>query len=280
MTDDQLTPTPRPLPSRRSSGIPRMAKPVARATELAEAPVVEPAEHTDEEVRESAPQTELALEEAWEPEASVEAVPAVEPEPPVAEPLPEPEPDALADQAPEFETQSEPLPPSEPVKAVRRPDPDLPRTVRETLLRVDDAWRSFQAAAARFPAERMDERLTEHGWTVKQMLAHIAAWHDVTADRMIKFINTGQTPEFDQDVDVLNAMVARRAVGKTAGEILNDTDATFNRLRRQMQRLTDPQLNANDAWAAWVIRGNTYGHYDEHRSDIQTPAAMSGNRRR
>lgn len=271
MTDDELTPTPRPVPRRRSSGIPRMANPVTRKMELTEAPVVEPAQHTEENVPAPGPQAELTLDEAWEPELSVEAVPAVEPEPLVAEPLPQSEPEVLADPGPE--------PPPAPAPA-RAPDPDLPTTVKDTMRRVDEAWRSFHAAAVRFPAERMDERLSEHGWTVKQMLAHIAAWHDVTADRMIKFINTGHTPEFDQDDDVFNAMIARRAVGKTAGEILNDTDATFNRLRRQMQRLTDPQLNANDAWAAWVIRGNTYGHYDEHRPDIQTPETMSGNRRR
>ena len=236
MTDDELTPAPGPRPRRRPSGIPRMA---------------------------------------WEAEPpSVQAPPPVEPEPLVAETLPEPEPEALVRARPEPEASETPSP------VARPPDTDLPATVKETLQRVDEAWRSFRAAAARFPAERMDERLTEHGWTVKQMLAHIAAWHDVTADRMIKFINTGQSPEFDQDEDVFNAIVARRAVGRTAGEILNDTEATFNRLRRQMQRLTDPLLNVNDAWAAWVVRANTYGHYEEHRADIQTPEQTPGSRRR
>jgi hypothetical protein len=72
--------------------------------------------------------------------------------------------------------------------------------------------------------------------------------------------------------------VARRAVGKTAGEVLKDVDATFNRLRRQMARLTDAQLAADDWYGAFVIGGNTYGHYEEHWADLSTakiPASRS-----
>ena len=65
-----------------------------------------------------------------------------------------------------------------------------------------------------------------------------------------------------------NAAVARQAVGKTSGEVLKDLDATFNRLRRQLARMTDAQLENNDWCAAWVIGGNTYGHYAEHWADI------------
>ena len=72
----------------------------------------------------------------------------------------------------------------------------------------------------------------------------------------------------------------RQAIGKTSGEILKDLDATFNRLRRQMARMTDAQLKADDWWAAWVVGGNTYGHYEEHWSDIYTPDGPLGRSRR
>ena len=75
----------------------------------------------------------------------------------------------------------------------------------------------------RYPSERMDERLGEDAWTRKQMLEHVAAWHDLTADRMIKFINTGESAPLDRDTDRFNAGVARQAIGKTSGEVLKDT---------------------------------------------------------
>lgn len=160
------------------------------------------------------------------------------------------------------------------------PEPELPKTMRDTLRGVDQAFAAFRAAAERFPLERMDERLSEDGWTRKQMLEHVAAWHDLTADRLVKLINTGKPVPLDRDIDAFNAAVARQAIGKTVGEILKDMDATFNRLRRQMARLNDAQLRADDWWLAYVIRANTYGHYGEHWTEIYTPELPSNGRAR
>ena len=170
--------------------------------------------------------------------------------------------------------------PAAPAAPADRPDLDFPKTINETLSDVDQAWAAFRAAVERFPSERMDERLTENGWTRKQMLAHVAAWHDLTADRLVALTNTGHVPPFEQDTDAFNASVARRAVGKTLGEILKDMDGTFTRLRRQMARLTDAHLAEDDWYAAFVIGGNTYGHYEEHWADIHTRDTRSGARPR
>jgi hypothetical protein len=161
-------------------------------------------------------------------------------------------------------------PPAARAQTPAEPEFDFPRTMRETIARVDAAWSAFRAAAGRFPSERMDERLGE-GWTVKQMLAHVAAWHDLTADRVVKMINTGESVPLERDTDAFNAAIARQAVGKTSGEVLKDMDATFNRLRRQLARVSDAHLANDDWWLAYVVGGNTYGHYDEHWADLQTP---------
>jgi hypothetical protein len=117
----------------------------------------------------------------------------------------------------------------------------------------------------------MNDHLTEDGWTRKQMLAHIATWHDLTSDRIVKLALTGRPSTIDRDTDAINAAAARVAIGKTAGEVLKDVEATFNRLRRQMLRLSDAQLRVADAWAAQIIAGNTYEHYAEHMADLTPP---------
>jgi hypothetical protein len=257
MTDEEMDQPPPVVPRRSIGRGARMAKPLSRPMELSEAPVVDP----------------VGVRGATPGERKRQPKPEVDP-PVKLEVSPEPEPEPVA--AIVAEAQDPPLGAVEPAITAS----DLPATVRETLRRVDAAWRAFHAVAARFPSERMDAHLNEDGWTVKQMLAHIAAWHDLTADRLVKFLSTGRPAGLDQDPDAFNALVARRAIGKTAGEILNDTEATFNRLRRQMQRLTDAQLRTSDSWAAWVIRGNTYGHYEEHWADIYTPEPLPGSGRR
>ncbi len=166
--------------------------------------------------------------------------------------------------------------PEQPAPPVRR----APATVRETVAVMDTAWVAFRDSAARFPAERMDEHLTDGGWTRKQMLAHISAWHDLTTERLGKFAIGGKPVPLEVDEDTINARVARQAIGKTAGEVLKDMEATYNKLRRRLLGMTDAQLAAHRAWAVGIIAGNTHDHYAEHMADIYVPEPVEAQKRR
>ncbi len=143
----------------------------------------------------------------------------------------------------------------------------LPTTIRQTLARVDDGWAEFQRRVDAFPAEHLDARLPA-GWTRKQMLAHVAAWHDNANERLIAYMKTGDKQPLRDDVDTFNARVARAAEGRTVGEIFDGLQTSFRRLRRQIGYMTDEQLTAVDGWPAQVIAANTYGHYEEHLPDV------------
>jgi len=91
---------------------------------------------------------------------------------------------------------------------------------------------------------------------------------------MVKLMLTGRPTTLDRDTDAINAAAARVAIGKTAGEVLKDVEATFNRLRRQMLRLSEAQLRLANGWAAQVIAGNTYEHYAEHIADLTPPQPL------
>jgi Protein of unknown function (DUF1706) len=148
-----------------------------------------------------------------------------------------------------------------------------PTTLKEMLARMDAGWAQFKVEAAAWPSERMDERIEEDSWSRKQMLAHITAWHDATHDRLGKMILSGQPEDGVADTDAFNARISRQAIGRTAGEILKEMEMTYNRLRRQVSRLNDQQLRADDGWAAQVIAANTYEHYAEHAADVYQPPA-------
>jgi len=311
MTDEKRDTTPpnnltpaQPITPRRRPPTLQMAQPARRGQSQ---PVADPAEADQdlEVVAGSADAEDAAIIDVAPPgEAFSPVQPVMErissPEvwstlPSAAEeadpPPPPPPPAAVTNAAPVSAAVPEPAapPPAAPdsvapdpavPEPVAPPEPELPKTMRDTLRSVDQAWTAFRAAAERFPLERMDERLSEDGWTRKQMLEHVAAWHDLTADRVVDRINTGKPAPLDRDVDTFNAAVARRAIGKTAGEVLKDMDATFNRLRRQMARLNDAQLRADDWWLAHVISANTYGHYGEHWAEIYTPEPPPSGRAR
>ncbi|HWH23532.1 MAG TPA: DinB family protein [Candidatus Limnocylindria bacterium] len=144
-----------------------------------------------------------------------------------------------------------------------------PTTVRETLRLMDESFDTFSAAAARLSAEEMNERLGEEAWTRKQMLNHVATWHDLATDRLIAFGASGKPIDLDEEDDAVNARAARVAEGKTAGEVLDAVSASYRRLRRHVANLADRQLAAADGWPAGIIAGNTYEHYAAHAADVQ-----------
>lgn len=150
--------------------------------------------------------------------------------------------------------------------------PDQP-TVKELLDRIDAGWDGFSHAVHALPAELLEARLGDDGWTRKQMLAHIAVWHDLTVERLAALVDTGVATELQEDDDAINARAARGAVGRTTGEILLALDESFRRLRREIARMTNEQLALHDSWAVSVVGSNTYGHYREHLPDLDRKAA-------
>jgi len=141
-------------------------------------------------------------------------------------------------------------------------------TVKTTLARVDEGWNAFIHAVLALPPQLLEQKLGEHAWTRKQMLAHVAVWHDLATERLAGFLETGRPIALEDDDETVNARAARGAEGRTSGEVLLVVQESYRRLRRQIAQLTDEQLSARDAWAARTIAGNTYGHYTEHAADV------------
>jgi hypothetical protein len=144
--------------------------------------------------------------------------------------------------------------------------------VRRTLARMDEAWAGFSGAARALQVEQLGARIGDRGWTRKQMLAHITAWHEITAQRLLRFGESGEPSDPADDEDVVNARAARGADGRSTGEVALSIEDSFVRLRREVAKLTDEQLAANDGWAVAVIAGNTFDHYAEHLDELRKPA--------
>ena len=142
--------------------------------------------------------------------------------------------------------------------------------MRNTLRRMDEGWAGFDERVKALRAEQLTDRLGEGEWTRKQMLAHITTWHELTTDRLLKFVEAGEPVGLpgDEHEDAINARIARSSEGRTTGEIVIAMSDSHRRLRRAVASLTDEQLAAHDGWAAAVIAGNSFEHYEQHLPDL------------
>ncbi len=146
---------------------------------------------------------------------------------------------------------------------------DQPRGRDELLARVDDGWRRFREAVRGIGRAGMGEA-TAVGWTSKDLVAHCAAWEELTSRRLRTFRESGgrDLPPPGVDVDSFNAKVVEthRLAGPEA--VLDELDTAHRLMRHEIAQLTDEQVVANDSWVIAVVGGNSYGHYLEHAAEI------------
>jgi hypothetical protein len=145
--------------------------------------------------------------------------------------------------------------------------------VHETVERMDAAWDAFRKRVHALPRERLEHPVAAGEWTRKQMLGHVWTWHDLTTERLSVYLDSGSPNGPEEDTDVVNERAARAAGGRTTGEILGELDDSYRRLRREVLHMTDAQLLDHDGWAAAIIAGNSYGHYEEHLADLSVARA-------
>jgi hypothetical protein len=153
-----------------------------------------------------------------------------------------------------------------------------PATSKELLAAIREPWINFRLAAAAIGVDSLDAR-TSAGWTYKEMLAHIAAWHGITARRLreMRTTNAPVDPPEINDADAFNARAAESAATRTVEEVLDELDASAQALTAEIELLTDERIVAHDSWAAAVVASNTYEHYAEHRDELM--AAVPRTRR-
>ena len=167
------------------------------------------------------------------------------------------------------------------------------------------AWPAFRIAAGTLTDAQLDEK-TRSGWTYRQMLGHVAAWHELAARRLRDFRATGQTEPADADRDATDALF--KALGLAAedreallGEwdmdrfnaaigaaslrddrhvLFTKLDGSFARLREVVAELSDEQVSAHveegRSFAYAVVEGDSFGHYPEHEAELAVVVPATG----
>ena len=149
--------------------------------------------------------------------------------------------------------------------------------------RIEQGWRPFRDAVRGLGRARYDEKTTA-GWTYRDLVAHVAAWEDLSARRLRAFRETGDRtyPDDAKDTDAFNARVAEshRLVGAEA--LVDELDTAHKRLVEEIARLDDAQMDADvqatawgpQSWVVAVVAGNTFGHYREHADELGIPRSL------
>ena len=118
------------------------------------------------------------------------------------------------------------------------------------------------------------------GWSIKDLLAHIASWHH----RLLKYLEAAiqnlepaiSGPENVEEMDALNAQFYQENKSRPLDEVLVDFRSSYRHILDIVQAMPEEDLISPHrfAWSKgeplWqTIAGDTYDHYREHMAQIQ-----------
>jgi hypothetical protein len=140
----------------------------------------------------------------------------------------------------------------------------------------NEAWEHLLADIG---PDRMEEPGVAGAWSIKDIVAHLAAWRRRTVGR-IEAVAKGRpepAPEWPADLaddDEINAWFHARDRGKSVRQVLDESRGVFQQLMSAIEKLPDDALDdpARFPWmqGAPITGATLFGHFhDEHEADMR-----------
>jgi hypothetical protein len=132
--------------------------------------------------------------------------------------------------------------------------------------RETDGWTRFETAVLAIPRDRWEQEGVLEGWTIKQMLWHVAGWLDACAEHFDQMIagTFEDRDDGEDDTDERNAAFAAEAGEMDVNAVWTGLLAARELVRRRWGELSEITPRAADEFAA-----ETYEHYEEHLPDLE-----------
>ncbi len=140
----------------------------------------------------------------------------------------------------------------------------------QLLARLNRAWAEFQSSYADLSAAGMSVPGVTGGWSVKDIVAHVAAWEQEALTHLPTILAGGRPPRYSAaygGIDAFNARTAALARDASPAEILRRSAETHRRLIEYVSRAPEDQI-AGETRFRRRLRLDTYGHYPEHTRAI------------
>jgi hypothetical protein len=140
----------------------------------------------------------------------------------------------------------------------------VPKRPAELLQKIREGWRPFRSALGRLGLIPLEKKTTS-GWTYKGMLGHLALWMEKVPGEMPNRLQ-GRVGDDAVDVDEENRREAEAGPARSAHEVVERLDAAYRSVVETVKAL--PADRDIDLMAIRLVYGETYGHFPEHRPEV------------
>lgn len=130
------------------------------------------------------------------------------------------------------------------------------------LAREREAWASWWSHVA-----GVDPAATRHdGWSLKDVISHIAAWQRYSSGRLAA-IGRGQPDPGPPDTDVFNEQAREEGRLRSWHDVRADAERAHEAFLATIEALSQEALTRDEGLGAFVITVNGVEHYEEHVPD-------------
>ena len=149
---------------------------------------------------------------------------------------------------------------------------------QELIQRIETDWARLQASLDGLSEEQLHTPGVVGEWSVKDILAHIAAWQTRLIAAMFK-AEKGLIPDTTgggTTVDKLNAQWYREMKDRSFDQVWEDLDASYHQVLARLENLSEQDLVEPKRFK-WMkgepferyLAGDSYEHYVEHAGQIE-----------
>ncbi|HUS14404.1 MAG TPA: ClbS/DfsB family four-helix bundle protein [Chloroflexia bacterium] len=160
-----------------------------------------------------------------------------------------------------------------------------PTTKAELLARMHAGRAEWDALLGQVPEERLTEPALADGWSLKDLIAHVSAYEQWTADQLRaagrgerEMVIRPQDPPADEpyDMNANNARIYAANRDRPLAEVLAESPLAFQALVDAIEALPEDLLTGPDR-VAWTRGGSlldivpeqSYDHYAQHAADVR-----------
>jgi hypothetical protein len=161
-----------------------------------------------------------------------------------------------------------------------------PQNKSELLERMEQARTRLEQAIGRLSEAQLTTSQPDSGWTIKDHLAHLAAWEAGIAALLQRqprweAMGVDEATAENHEMDDLNDIIYRQQKDRSLAEVKAYFDAAHRQMLAALNRLSDEELFKPYAYYEgkaenddtrpiinWIV-GNTYEHYEEHQGWIE-----------
>jgi hypothetical protein len=140
-------------------------------------------------------------------------------------------------------------------------------TLEEILKKIEAGYDEIVRLYRSVPVTAVLEDNLSNGWSVKDLLAHVAAWEWRCASLLEASHNTKALLKAQPDVDALNREIHEERKDWGWEEVEYDFRAAHRTLLAAIQQLPPKQLN--DEFVQQTIAEETWEHYAEHLDELR-----------